>query len=266
MPSGSRSTDDDGPDEDRVFKALADPTRRHLLDRLFERAGRSLTELESELRMTRFGVMKHLRVLEEAGLVVTRRSGREKLHYLNPVPIRLIHDRWIDKYTEPRVAALSDLKSRLEGDPMTTTAEPATEQVYPLFIRATPEQVWEAITNPDLVQQYFYGVRVEIADGRRRVHGPDGELWGEEPVIECEPPRRLVHGWRSTYDPELAGEPESRVSWTIDPQGEHGCRLTLVHDHLERSPKTAASVAGEGWMLVLSGLKTLVETGQPLSA
>src|SRR3954453_633337 len=101
-------------DDDRVFRALADPTRRHLLDRLFERDGRTLTELESELEMTRFGVMKHLRVLEDAGLVATRRSGREKLHYLNPVPIRLIHDRWITKYAERRVSALADLKSQLE--------------------------------------------------------------------------------------------------------------------------------------------------------
>jgi len=101
-------------DDDHVFKALADPTRRHLLDRLYERDGRTLTELESELEMTRFGVMKHLRVLEEAGLVVTRRSGREKHHYLNVVPIRLIHDRWIDKYTEHRVSALAELKFELE--------------------------------------------------------------------------------------------------------------------------------------------------------
>jgi DNA-binding transcriptional ArsR family regulator len=101
-------------DDDRVFKALADPTRRHLLDRLFERDGRTLSELESELAMTRFGVMKHLRMLEEAGLVATRRSGREKHHFLNPVPIRLIHNRWIDKYTEPRVSALAELKTRLE--------------------------------------------------------------------------------------------------------------------------------------------------------
>jgi DNA-binding transcriptional ArsR family regulator len=101
-------------DHDRVFKALADPTRRFLLDLLFTRDGRTLTELESELEMTRFGVMKHLRILEDAGIVVTRRSGREKLHFLNPVPIRLIHDRWIDKYTEPRVSALADLKNRLE--------------------------------------------------------------------------------------------------------------------------------------------------------
>src|SRR6266513_2503679 len=103
-------------DDDRVFRALADPTRRFLLDRLFDRDGRTLTELESELDMTRFGVMKHLRVLEEAGLVVTRRSGREKLHFLNPVPIRVIHDRWIDNYTEGPAAALAHLKKQLEGD------------------------------------------------------------------------------------------------------------------------------------------------------
>ena len=102
-------------DDDLVCKALADPTRRHLLDRLFERDGRTLSELEEDVEMTRFGVMKHLRVLEEAGLVVSRRSGREKHHFLNPVPIRLIHDRWIDKYTESRVSALSELKTQLEG-------------------------------------------------------------------------------------------------------------------------------------------------------
>lgn len=102
-------------DDDRVFKALADPTRRQLLDRLFERDGRTLTELESDVEMTRFGVMKHLKVLEDAGLIVTRRAGREKLHYLNPVPIRLIHDRWIDKYTERRASALANLKADLEG-------------------------------------------------------------------------------------------------------------------------------------------------------
>jgi DNA-binding transcriptional ArsR family regulator len=103
-------------DDDAVFRALADPTRRHLLDRLYERDGRTLTELEQDLEMTRFGVMKHLKVLEEAGLVITRKSGREKLHFLNPVPIRLVHDRWIDKYTERHVSALADLKHELEKD------------------------------------------------------------------------------------------------------------------------------------------------------
>ncbi|MDQ6616830.1 MAG: helix-turn-helix domain-containing protein [Actinomycetota bacterium] len=104
-------------DDDRVFRALADPTRRLLLDRLFQRDGRTLGDLEGQVEMTRFGVMKHLRILEEAGLVITRRSGREKLHFLNPVPIRLIHDRWIDKYTERHVSALTDLKSQLEESP-----------------------------------------------------------------------------------------------------------------------------------------------------
>jgi uncharacterized protein YndB with AHSA1/START domain/DNA-binding transcriptional ArsR family regulator len=252
-------------DEARVFKALADRTRRHLLDRLFERDGRTLTELQAELEMTRFGVMKHLSVLEEAGLVVARRSGREKHHHLNPVPIRLIHDRWIDKYTEHRAAALSELKSRLEIDTMSTIPDVAATQVYPVFIQATPERVWEAMTDPDLVRQYFFGVRIEVADGRRRVHGPDGSFWGEEPVIECQPPRRLVHGWRSSYDPECVDEPESRVSWEIEPQEAGVCLLTLTHDRLEDSPNTARGVAGAGWMLVLSGLKTLVETGRPLA-
>ena len=105
-------------DDDAVFRALADPTRRYLLDRLFERDGRTLGELEQDLEMTRFGVMKHLKVLEEAGLVTTRRSGREKLHFLNPVPIRLVHDRWIDKFTERHVSALADLKHRLELVPI----------------------------------------------------------------------------------------------------------------------------------------------------
>ena len=140
-----------------MFKALADPTRRFLLDRLFERDGRTLTELESELEMTRFGVMKHLRVLEDAGLVVTRRSGREKLHFLNPVPIRLIHDRWIDKYTERQVSALADLKTRTGGDGMTTMTETSvTTQVYRVYIKATPEAIWDAITKPEWTERYGY--------------------------------------------------------------------------------------------------------------
>src|SRR5881227_55208 len=142
-------------DDDGAFRALADPTRRLLLDRLFERDGRTLTELESQLEMTRFGVMKHLRILEEAGLVVSRKAGRSRLHYLNPVPIRLIHDRWIDKYTEHRISALADLKHELE-ERMTTTAQ-ATMQVYSVFIRATPERVWEAITKPEFTTKYFHG-------------------------------------------------------------------------------------------------------------
>src|SRR5687767_15354159 len=138
-------------DDDRVFKALADPTRRFLLDRLFARDGRTLTELESELEMTRFGVMKHLRVLEDAGLVVARRSGRKKLHFLNPVPIRLVHDRWVSKYAEPWAAALSGLKHRLEE---------RMEKVFEIYIKTTPERLWEAITNEEMRSKYSFGVRV----------------------------------------------------------------------------------------------------------
>jgi uncharacterized protein YndB with AHSA1/START domain/DNA-binding transcriptional ArsR family regulator len=251
-------------DDDRVFKALADPTRRHLLDGLFARDGRTLTELESDLAMTRFGVMKHLRVLEDAGLVVSRRHGREKHHFLNPVPIRLIHDRWIDKYTEPHVSALAELKTSLEGGRVTTTTAQTT-QVYQVFIRATPDAIWDAITKPEFTERYFYGARIENTPERHRSFGPDGSVWGDEPMYTFEPPRRLVQGWRSLYDPELAEEDESRVTWEIEPQEGGYCLLTVTHDRLEGAPKTAESVSGAGWMMVLSGLKTLLETGKPLA-
>ncbi|HEX3803395.1 MAG TPA: metalloregulator ArsR/SmtB family transcription factor [Solirubrobacteraceae bacterium] len=252
-------------DDALVFKALADSSRRHLLDRLFERDGRTLTELESELEMTRFGVMKHLKVLEDAGLVVHRREGREKLHYLNPVPIRLIDDRWIDKYTEHRAAAVSNLKAPTGGHSLTATAPAAqTSQVYQVFIKSTPERIWEAITQPEFTRQYFYEARITNTAERHHSLAPDGSTWGDSAVSEFDPPRRLVHGWRSLYDPEMASEGESRVTWEIETQQGGVCSLTVIHDRLEYAPKTAASVSGAGWMFVLSGLKTLVETGEAL--
>jgi uncharacterized protein YndB with AHSA1/START domain len=145
-----------------------------------------------------------------------------------------------------------------------TTATATATQVYQLFIRATPEQVWDAITNGDLTTQYFYASRVEMGDGRRRAYGPNGELWGDSAILEEDPPRKLVHEWQGLYDPELADEETSRVTWEVEPQDGGVTRLTLVHDRLEGAPKTAASVAG-GWMFVLSGLKTLLETGRPLA-
>ena len=147
---------------------------------------------------------------------------------------------------------------------MTTMTATAT-QVYNVFIKATPEQIWEAITTPDFTERYFYGARIETKNGRRVSHGPNGELWGDEPVLESDPPRRLVHEWRSRYDPELAAEEPSRVTWEIEPQEGGYALLTVTHDQLEGAPKTAASVAGPGWMMVLSGLKTLLETGEPLA-
>src|SRR5215207_5964923 len=136
---------------DAVFRALADPTRRSLLDELFREDGQTLSALEGRLPMTRFGVMKHLRQLEKANLVVTRRRGREKLHFLNPVPIRLVHDRWVSKYAEPWAAALSGLKNRLEE---------GMEKVFEIYIKTTPERLWEAITDPEMRSKYSFGVRV----------------------------------------------------------------------------------------------------------
>ncbi len=146
---------------------------------------------------------------------------------------------------------------------MTTMTEQAT-QVYQVFIKATPEAIWEAITKPEFTERYFYGQRLDTTADKRTWHNSQGTLVSEGPVLEYDPPRRLVHGWRSSYDPELAEEDESRVTWEIEPRESGVCLLTVVHDRLEGAPKTAASVAGPGWMMVLSGLKTLLETGEPL--
>src|SRR6202795_424447 len=135
---------------DAVFKALADPTRRRLLDQLFKKDGQTLSALERRLPMTRFGVMKHLRILEKAGLVVTKRRGREKLHFLNPVPIRLVHDRWVSKYAAPWAAALSDLKQELEDRKM--------EKIFEIFIKTTPQRLWAAITDSEMRSKYNFGV------------------------------------------------------------------------------------------------------------
>ena len=145
-----------------------------------------------------------------------------------------------------------------------TTITAQTTQVYQLFIRATPEQVWDAITKPEFTTRYFFASRIEMEDGRRRAYGPKGELWGDSAILEEDRPRRLVHEWQGLYDPDLADEETSRVMWEIEPQDGGITKLTLIHDQLEGAPKTAESVAG-GWMLVLSGLKTLLETGQPLT-
>jgi uncharacterized protein YndB with AHSA1/START domain len=140
-----------------------------------------------------------------------------------------------------------------------------TTQVYQVFIKADPEKIWRAITTPDQSALYFHGARIEADRHRYVAHGPDGSTWGDGPVFEFDPPRRLVHEWRSMYDPDMAAERPSRVSWEIEPQEGGYCRLTLTHDRLDGAPKTAHSVSGPGWMFVLSGLKTLLETGAPLT-
>jgi uncharacterized protein YndB with AHSA1/START domain len=144
---------------------------------------------------------------------------------------------------------------------MTTTIAPATTQVYQVYIRATAEQIWEAITTPEWTARYFHGAHITVTPDHYDSRSADGDVWGDEAVTEFDPPRRLVHGWRSMYDPDMAAEKTSRVTWEIEPQDGGYCLLTVVHDQLEGAPKTAASVSGTGWMGVLSNLKTLLETG-----
>jgi uncharacterized protein YndB with AHSA1/START domain/DNA-binding transcriptional ArsR family regulator len=248
-------------DDGDVFRALADPSRRLLLDSLFEADGQTLGELTQQLPgMTRFGVMKHLRILEGAGLVATRKVGREKLHYLNPVPIRLMHDRWIGKYAEPWVGALADLKTQLEG---TTIERP--RHVFQVYIRATPEQLWQAITDPQFTQRFFHNSRVESTwvQGDSVTYWQDDEVVVEGTVLNADAPRRLVTTWSFQRAAEFRDDPPSRVTWEIEPLGD-SCRLTLVHDRFAGETATFKSV-GSGWPLVLSSLKSLLETGEGLT-
>ena len=192
-----------------AFRALADPSRRLLLDRLFERDGQTLGELTGYLpAMTRFGVMRHLDVLESAGLISTRKVGREKRHYLNPVPIRRIHDRWISKYAAPVVGAMSALKGHLEAPPMAVPPD-ELDHVYSIFINASPERVWRAITDGDDTVQYYFGTRVvsDWAPGSHiRYDYPDGTVAADGEVIAVEPPNRLEMTFHARWDPEMEAE------------------------------------------------------------
>ncbi len=241
-------------DTDQVFKALADATRRSLLDELYREDGQTLHQLEARFAMTRFGVMKHLKVLEEAGLVVTRRQGREKLHHLNPVPIRLVHDRWVSKYAEPWAAGLSGLKQELER---------TMEKVFEIYIKTTPERLWEAITDPAIRAKYNFGAGAHSDwTAGARVELQAGELLlGEGDVVEIDPPRKLVHTMLAHFSPEAEAEGSSRVTWEIEPVGD-SCRLTLVHDQMREG---ACEQLYGGWPMILSGLKTWLESGELLT-
>ena len=240
---------------DGVFKALADPTRRGLLDQLFKQDGQTLSALERRLTMTRFGVMKHLRVLEAAGLVVTKRRGREKLHFLNPVPIRLVHDRWVSKYAAPWAAALVDLKRNLEDGTM--------EKVFEIYIKTTPKRLWKAITDPKMRRKYNFGVLVtsDWTPGSRYAGAGHGVPIFEGENLEVDPPRRLVQSYRALWSKEAKREGTSRVTWEIEPVDD-SCRLTVPHARLR---KNANSQLYGGWPMVLSGLKTLLEPGKLLT-
>ena len=257
---------------DEVFRALADPSRRRLLDSLNARNGQTLRELCAGLEMARQSVSKHLAILEAANLVSTLWRGREKLHYLNAVPINAIAERWINRYDQRRARALADLKSALES----TVDSP--EFVYTTYINTTPERLWQALTDPAFTDQYW-GTRLESDWKQGSTVSWSMKGWTsadpEQVVLESEPYRRLSYTWHS-FTPEFgaacdfpaeevasyAREPRSRVTFTLEPQGPL-VKLTVVHNGFEPGSKVYEGIRG-GWPAIIANLKTLLETGKPL--
>jgi DNA-binding transcriptional ArsR family regulator/uncharacterized protein YndB with AHSA1/START domain len=259
---------------DEVFKALADPSRRELLDSLNRRNGQTLRELCAGLDMARQSVSKHLAVLEAANLVTTVWRGREKLHYLNAEPISAIADRWISRYDQARVRALADLKRALEEGQMDKPGF-----VYATYISTTPERLWQALTEPAFTQRYWSTTFVtDWAPGSAMTWDNHGvEITDpEQVVVESDPYRRLSYTWH-TFTPELAkrfgwdeefrakiaSEPRSKVTFDIEPAGEGVVKLTVVHDGFGPGSTVAEMISG-GWPAVVASLKTLLETGDPL--
>ena len=241
---------------DAVFKAMADPTRRDLLDELFRQDGQTLSALEGRLPMTRFGVMKHLKVLEEAGLVVTKKRGREKLHFLNPVPIREVHDRWVSKYAEPWAAGLGQIKRDIEVETM--------EKVFSIYIKTTPEKLWEAIVDPEMRAKYSFGVQVasdwtEGSSYKSEAGGGAVDI-SEGTNLLVDPPNKLVQTFTALWSDEVKAAGTSRVTWEITKVGD-SCELMVTHDEL---PEGANDQIFGGWPMIMSGLKTLLETGELL--
>jgi len=257
------------PAMDDVFRALADPGRRRLLDSLNARNGQTLRELCADMDMARQSVSKHLAVLEEANLVTTVWRGREKLHYLNAAPITDISERWINRYEQPRVDALTDLKNALEN----SMDKPSF--VYTTYIHTTPQRLWEALTSPAFTERYWNAAfETDWKAGSEMVWNLFGVAVAnpEQVVLEADPPRRLSYTWH-TFTPELAraaevdeglfaaaaGEPRSKVTFELEPAGS-AVKLTVVHDGFP-AQSTAAGLVSNGWPRVLSRLKTLLETG-----
>jgi uncharacterized protein YndB with AHSA1/START domain/DNA-binding transcriptional ArsR family regulator len=258
---------------DEVFKALADPSRRALLDSLNSRNGQTLRELCAGLDMTRQSVSKHLAVLEAATLVTSIRRGREKLHYLNAAPISDIGERWITRYERERVNALADLKRALEEDPMDKPSF-----VYTTYIQTTPERLWQGLTDPAFTDRYW-GLTFETdwKPGSTMTWTQFGVTIAdpEQVVLEAEPYRRLSYSWH-TFTPELAdaldvaeekqariaAEQRSKVTFEIEEVDEI-VKLTVLHDGFEPA-SVMATMVSQGWPKVLSNLKTLLETGEPL--
>jgi uncharacterized protein YndB with AHSA1/START domain/DNA-binding transcriptional ArsR family regulator len=256
---------------DLIFRALADPGRRQLLDSLNARNGQTLRELCAEMDMARQSVSKHLAVLEAANLVTTVRRGREKLHYLNPAPINDISERWIDRYEQHRVEALADLKRALENP---TMQKPSF--VYTTYIQTTPERLWEALTSPAFTERYWnVSFETDWTPGSEMIWNNHGVRIADraQVVLESDPYRRLSFTWHD-FTPELAktldmsedvfataaAEPRSKVTFELEPAGS-AVKLTVLHDDFPPASK-AAEMVSNGWPQVLSKLKTLLETGE----
>lgn len=248
-----------------MFKALGDVNRRRLLDSLHARDGQSLSELESQFEMTRFGVMKHIRILQDAGLVTTQKQGRETLHYLNRVPIQHVYDRWVSKYSARWASSLTELKYDLEADEMEDSGK--TKHVFVVYIKTTPEKLWRAITDGRMTSKYYFGTSVESdwnVGSAYHYLDHEGTALVEGTVIESDPPKRLVTTFNPKWGEDAANDfPESRVSYEIEQLGEV-CKLTLVHSELTAGDPLTDGIR-DGWSQILSGLKTLLETGSPLA-
>lgn len=251
-----------------VFRALADPSRRALLDRLYAEDGQTLGELCLVLpAMTRFGVMRHLAVLESAELVTTRRMGRRKLHYLNPIPIRLVHDRWISKYAEPVVGTMAALKHHLEEVPM---PERAPDHVYAALIRTTPDALWDAIVDGTKTERYYYGTAFstdgELRPGAHHAYRyADGSVAADGEILSVDPLRELKMTFQARWDPAMVEEGPVTQTWQIESAGDGVCKLTVISEGLVAGSKTADEFAG-GIVYIVSGLKSYLETGEALAA
>lgn len=248
---------------DEVFKAINDANRRTLLDALNERDGQTLGELCDHLpSMTRHGVMNHLRILEEAGLVTTHRQGRSKHHYLNPVPIRLIHDRWISRFAERRVAHMTTIKAQLESGG-TTMEKPV--HIYTTYIRADIDAVWRAIIDPDMTSQYFYGTRVhsDWAPGSEMTYAyPDGRLASTGHIIAIDPPKRLEFTFHALWDEDIEAEGPCREVWTLTDLTDM-VELAIELFDLAVDSRRYEDFTG-GLPYIAAGLKSLLETGTAL--
>ena len=246
-------------DEELVFKALADPSRRLLLDELFKQDGQTLSQLEALLPMTRFGAMKHLKLLAEANLITTEKRGREKYHFLNPIPIQQTYERWVSKFSQPIAASLTTLKHELELKMNDTITHR-----YQIFIQASPEIIWQAITDGTISPQYYFGTTITSEfepEAPYTYTYPDGMLMIEGEILESDPPAKLVQTFRPKWDEGAVNLGQSVVTWLIEPAGA-GSKLTLVHEQLKNVPYAQGII--EGWSRILSSMKTLLETGEPL--